>query len=424
VAAPGAEGLVLQRDDHRGQTLLNSGFTGLRFSTDDVSYLRSESGAAALAVVAELELTDATRIADIAAVRARFGDRAQVPVETTLLRRRASEKLGELCPSSWLFTDEALQQATAAPVALHRAGRLATGPGGPDVLVHDATCSIGTELAALRGSGVRAVGSDIDAVRLAMARHNLGDPAGLCRADALHPVTRGAVVIVDPARREDGRRRLLPADYQPGLGQLLDTYRGRDLVVKCAPGIDFDQVRRLGFDGEIEVTSYRGSVREACLWSAGLAQPGVRRRASVLDRGEQITDTEPDDCPVRPAGRWVVDPDGAVVRAGLVRHYGARTGLWQLDPDIAYLSGDRLPSGVRGFEVLEQLAFDERRLRQALSALDCGALEILVRGVRVDPDALRRRLRLRGSRPLSVVITRIGSGHADHATVFVCRPSR
>ncbi len=375
-------------------------------------------------MVAELELTDATRIADIAAVRARFGDRAPVLVETTLLRRRASEKLGELCPSSWLFTDEALQQATAAPVALHRAGRLATGPGGPDVLVHDATCSIGTELAALRGSGVRAVGSDIDAVRLAMARHNLGDPAGLCRADALHPVTRGAVVIVDPARREDGRRRLLPADYQPGLGQLLDTYRGRDLVVKCAPGIDFDQVRRLGFDGEIEVTSYRGSVREACLWSAGLAQPGVRRRASVLDRGEQITDTEPDDCPVRSAGRWVVDPDGAVVRAGLVRHYGARHGLWQLDPDIAYLSGDRLPSGVRGFEVLEQLAFDERRLRQALSALDCGALEILVRGVRVDPDALRRRLRLRGSRPLSVVITRIGSGPADHATVFVCRPSR
>ena len=129
---------------------------------------------------------------------------------------------------------------------------------------------------------------------------------------------------------------------------------GRNLVVKSAPGIDFDAVTRLGFDGEIEVTSYRGSVREACLWSAGLAEPGVRRRASILDRDEQITDAEPDDCPVRPAGRWIVDPDGAVVRAGLVRHYAARHGLWQLDPNIAYLSGDELPAGVRGFEVLEQ----------------------------------------------------------------------
>jgi hypothetical protein len=345
-------------------------------------------------------------------------------VETTLLRRSAAVKLGELCDvPNWLFTDEALQQATAAPVARHRARRLASS-GGP---VHDATCSIGTELAALRDAGIRALGSDIDPVRLAMARHNLGPAAGLCRADALHPVTRDAVVVVDPARRTGGRRRFSADDYQPGLGPLMDSYRGRDLVVKCAPGIDFDHLTRLGFDGEIEVTSYRGSVREACLWSPGLAGPGVRRRASILggaDQGEQITDTEPDDCPVRPAGRWIVDPDGAVVRAGLVRHYGARCGLWQLDPDIAYLSGNRLPAAVRGFEVLEQLAFDERRLRQVLSALDCGALEILVRGVQVDPDALRRRLRLRGGRPLSVVITRIGTGSASHATVFVCSPSR
>ena len=183
-------------------------------------------------------------------------------------------------------------------------------------------------------------------------------------------------------------------------------------------------MRRLGFDSEIEVTSYRGSVREACLWSAGLAEPGVRRRASILDRDEQITDAEPDYCPVQPVGRWIVDPDGAIVRAGLVRHYAARHGLWQLDAAIAYLSGDRLPAGVRGFEVLEQFPFDERRLRQALAALDCGSLEILVRGVDLDPDALRRRLALRGSRSLAVVITRVGSGAAARATSIVCLRSR
>lgn len=376
-------------------------------------------GVAALEEVAEFELTDATRIADIAAVRSRFGDRASILVETTLLRRRAPDKLGELCDvSGWLFTNEALQQATVASVALHRARRLA------GLVVHDVTCSIGTELAALRDSAARTVGSDVDPVRLAMARHNLGPVADLCRANALHPITRDAVVVVDPARRNGGRRRFSPDDYLPGLGPLLDSYRGRGLVIKCSPGIDFDRVSRLGFSGEIEVTSYRGSVREACLWSAGLAGRGVSRRASLLDSGEQLTDTDSDDCTVRPAGRWIVDPDGAVVRAGLVRHYGARHGLWQLDPDIAYLSGDLLPPGVRGFEVLDQLAFDERRLRQALSRLDCGALEILIRGVRVDPEGLRRRLRPRGGRALSVIITRIGSGSTSRATVFICRPSR
>ena len=372
-----------------------------------------------MAHLGELALTDATRIADIAAVRARYGDRAPVLVQTTLLRRRATTKLAGLADvSGWLFTDEALQQASAGPVAAHRAARLAGR------VVHDVTCSIGTELAALRAGATRLLGSDIDAVRLAMAQHNLGGAVALCRADALHPVSRGAVVLADPARRSGGRRRFHPRDYQPPLDALLSTYRDRDLVVKCAPGIDFDQVRRLGFDGEIEVTSVGGAVREACLWSPGLAAPGVRRRASIIDRAEQITDAEPDDCEVGPPGRFIIDPDGAVVRAGLVRHYAARHGLWQLDPDIAYLSGDRLPPGVRGLAVIQRLAYQEKRLREALAGLGCGALEILVRGLDIDPDVLRRRLRLSGDQPFSVVITRIGSGSAGRATAFICRPSR
>ena len=331
------------------------------------------------------------------------------------MRRRAAAKFDD--PSDWLFTDDALQQATAQAVAEHRARRLVGRT------VHDVTCSVGTELASLRSSAGFVVGSDIDPVRLAMARHNVGD-VPLCRADALRPVTRDAVVLADPARRAAGRRRFDPRDYAPPLDLLIDVYRAYDFVVKCAPGIDFAAIERLGFTGEIELTSLDGSVREACMWSSGLAEAGVRRRATMLNGPEQITDAEPDDCPVAAAGRWIVDPDGAVVRAGLVRHYAARHGLWQLDPDIAYLSGDRLPDGLRGFEVLDEVGFSEKRLRQALSAYDASTVEILVRGVDVDPDALRKRLKLRGSTAVSVVITRIGSGTASRATAFICRPSR
>ncbi|WP_443678282.1 THUMP-like domain-containing protein, partial [Mycolicibacterium gadium] len=153
------------------------------------------------------------------------------------------------------------------------------------------------------------------------------------------------------------------------------------------------------------------------------ATPGVRRRACVLDRGEVVSDADADDCPTRPAGRWIVDPDGAIVRAGLVRQYAARHGLWQLDPEIAYLSGDHVPAGVRGFEVLDELPLREKILRQALSQRDCGQLEILVRGVGVDPDALRRRLRPAGRTPLSLVITRIGTGAGERSVVFLCRAS-
>ncbi|MFZ0834638.1 MAG: class I SAM-dependent methyltransferase [Mycobacterium sp.] len=406
MAAGGPEGLVLQRDADRGQAVL-------AFTLDDVEFLRSPAGIDALVEVSGFPLTDATRVADVAAVRTRFGERVGVLVETVLLRRRAAAKFS--AASDWLFTDEALQQATAEPVAAHRARRLSGR------FVHDVTCSIGTELAALRRTA-DALGSDTDAVRLAMARHNVPD-VPLVRADALRPVSDGTVVLADPARRGGGRRVYAPRDFSPPLDALLDTYCGREIVVKCSPGIDFDRLR---FDGEVEVVSLSGEVREACLWSPGLAEPGVSRRATVLgaDGAEQVTDAEPDDCAVGPPGRWIVDPDGAVVRSGLVRQYAVRHGLWQLDPKIAYLSGDELPPATRGFEVLEQIPFGDRRLRQVLAEMDCGAVEILVRGVGVDPAVLRPRLRLRGSRPLSVVITRLGAGATARATAFICRPSR
>jgi hypothetical protein len=44
-------------------------------------------------------------------------------------------------------------------------------------------------------------------------------------------------------------------------------------------------------------------------------------------------------------------------------------------------------------------------------------VEILVRGLDVDPNALRPRLRLRGSQAFTVVLTRIGRT----PTAFVCR---
>lgn len=385
------------------------------FSLDDVAYLCGDDGRRALAEVAERSLGDAGRVADIAAIRTRFGDRTPALVETTLLRRRARAKFAD--PSSWLFTDDALQQATAEPVAAHRACRL-TG-----MRVHDVTCSVGAELAALASHAGSVLGSDLDRVRLAMARNNVGD-VDLVLADALVPVSRDTVVVADPGRRTGGRRRFDPRAYTPALDALLEVYRDRDLVVKCAPGIDFDQLGGLGFVGEVAVTSLGGSVREACLWSSGLTAAGVRRRAVVLDRAEEVTDADPDDCVVAPAGRWIIDPDGAVVRAGLVRQYATRHRLWQLDPDIAYLSGDALPDGVRGFEVLAEVGFDEKRVRRELVARDCGAVEILVRGLDVDPDALRRRLKLRGTQSLSMVLTRIGTGAASRAVAFICRPSR
>jgi THUMP domain-like len=382
---------------------------GYEFTLDDVAFLRSAAGAEAVAEVDRLRLTDASYLADVRTAREVVGGRAGAVLETVLLRRRASSKVDD--PGRWLFTDAALQQATPMPVARHRAERFA----GRDV--HDVTCSVGVDLAALAEVAARCLGSDLNPVRLAMARHNCAVP--VVRADALRPVSRATAVFADPGRRDAaGRRRWRPGDFLPALDALAGTYRGRDLAVKCAPGIDLADVE---WAGEAEIVSLDGQVREACLWTGSLA--GVRRRATVLrTEGPKwtVTDAEPDDCPVRPPGEWIVDPDGAVVRAGLVRQYAARHGLGQLDDRIAYLTGDTPPPGIRAFRVREHGHYSEKALRAVLRRLRVGRLEIRVRGLDIDPNKLRPRLKLTGDADASVVLTRIG--HTP--TAFVCEPVR
>jgi hypothetical protein len=384
-----------------------------RFTPADVTYLRSAEGGAALATLARRPLTDP--LADVSAAKAVAGDRFAAALETALLRRKARAKLAGA--ADWLLDDASLQQATPAPVAVHRARRLQ----GRDV--HDVTCSVGADLVALAVVAARCVGSDVDDVRLAMAQANCaarGVAPALVRADALAPVTRHAVVFADPARRDaDGRRRWHPDSLVPPLPALVSAYAGRDLVVKCAPGLDFAAVP---WAAEVELVSLDGTVREACLWTGSLCTPGITRRATVLRQGRPqwtITDVDPDDCPVREPGPWLVDPDGAVVRAGLVRHYAARHGLGQLDPHIAYLTGDTPPPGVRAFRVLDHGRYGVKTLRDTLRRHDVGPVEILVRGLAVRPDELRRQLRTTGSTQATVVLTRIG----DVPTAFVCRAS-
>lgn len=390
------------------------------FSTADVAFLGSPAGIAALAETAALPLTDASLLADLTRVRRYAGELAGVLVSTVRLRRRAVAKLGTVA-GSWLLTDEALQQATPAPVAAHRAKRLG------QVGVHDLTCSIGADLAALAGGSSLVIGSDLDPVRVSMARHNLAVSdltAPVLVADALTRVSRGLLGYADPARRDGAGRRITSVATLPSVAELDAVHSGRPPVLRLPPGIDYESLAR---PGEVEIVSLDGGAREAVLWPAELA--GVARRATVLTTAAagpgwtawEMTSDEPDDVPAGPVGEFLIDPDAAVVRAHLVRHYAARHGLWQLDPQLAYLTGPAVPPGTRGFRVLDVAPFREKTVAGWLRRDRIGTLEIKQRGTPVIPDELRRRLRPAMTGPTTaaatLVIARVGTG----AQAYWCR---
>ncbi|MBC7372984.1 MAG: SAM-dependent methyltransferase, partial [Frankiales bacterium] len=149
---------------------------------------------------------------------------------------------------------------------------------------------------------------------------------------------------------------------------------------------------------------------------------GHARSATLLPAGAVLLD-DPVPAPVvRPPGRWLMEPDGAVVRAHLVAQAAHQVGGWLLDETIAYVAAEaRTPTPYgRWFEVLEVLPFGLKSLRERLRAYDAGMVVVKKRGTAVEPDVLRKQLKLTGSREVTVVLTR----SAGRQIAMVVRPDR
>ena len=360
---------------------------------------------------------DPVRVAGVVRRLEPDAEKAAAATTQAQLRERAVAKFGDAA-ALMFFTPDALEQSTRSRVADHRAARLAAAvPGGSVV---DLGCGIGGDLLAFARAGLVAAGIDLDPVRVAMAEANLaalGLPGAVLVGDATALDTSGFdAAFADPARR-GGRGRVFDVDgWTPPWPWVLELLTTRSLV-KVAPGIGHDLVPP---GVEAEWVSDHGDVKEAVLWSPRLST--TDRRATVIGDGGLATLTD-EDAPalgeqgveVREVGSYLYEPDGAVIRAGLVTAVavGVRGGL--VDEHIAYVTSDSsfATPFARGYRVIEQLPYREKPLKAALRERGIGRLTIKKRGVQVVPEELRKRLSLRGDNEATLVMTRVaGQGTA------------
>jgi hypothetical protein len=175
-------------------------------------------------------------------------------------------------------------------------------------------------------------------------------------------------------------------------------------VVKAAPGLPHTAVPR---GWEIEFVSVAGDLKEACLWSPQLA--GATTRATLLPGGDTLLPSPGERLDVADPGAWLLDPDPAVTRAGLVQELGRQLGAWQIDPRIAFLSGDaalRSPFG-RSHRVIASLPFRLKDIAAQVRAHGIGALDVRRRGLAGDVEDIRRRLPLAGPVRATLMLTRV-----------------
>ncbi len=420
--------------------------------------LTTDAGDAALAVAGDMADPDSLAAAE--RMRRQFPAELSAAALTQIgLRRRARVKVGARA-DSMLWTPDGVEQATRGEVSAWRARRM-TDAGVTRVV--DIGCGCGADALAFIDAGLAVSAVEIDEATAILARFNLARAAQAAGAsvevicgdgvELVDELTRapdrvdGSVgdrpcVFLDPARRNARGRSWRVADLRPSwqfvAGQLS---AGHACCVKLGPGFPTEL---LPDDVQALWVSESGDLVECSLWhlpGAGQAAmqltgaPGsgwIPGRGAVLLPQQTMVSAEPGsaELPVAAPGRYLYEPDPAVSRSGVVaaiaaappisgeppsgepasRSSGGR--LWRLAPGVGYLSSDELLNTdlARAFEVVEELDPDVSSLRRWVHEHRIGTLEIKKRAVDIDPAALRRRLRPKGGKSATLVITPTISG--------------
>jgi len=364
----------------------------------------SDDGALALEMAAAEADPDSLGAAE--RLRRRFPpDLAAAALSQVALRRRARAKFP--LADQMFFTPAGLEQATRWQVAQWRAAQLAaTGV----THVWDLGCGIGADAMAFARAGLAVHAVEADPATAALARANLtlvggGEVSGGLAEEA--PVPDGAGVFLDPARRTARGRTWSISDFTPSWS-LVERYLAGESVTfaKLGPGLP----KRLIPDGAAATwISVAGDTVEVMLSNA--TDPGPR--AVVFPKGgaePHILTPGADPLPVAPPGRFIHEPDNAVIRAGLVA--GSAPGGWLLAPGVAYVSSDSPIGGpfVTSYRVIEALNHDTTTLRRWVEQHRIGRLEIKRRAIDVDPAVLRKQLKPRGDGSATLLLARTVAG--------------
>ncbi|MFB7083915.1 methyltransferase domain-containing protein [Streptomyces sp. NPDC056296] len=355
------------------------------------------------------------------------------------LRQRAVAKFGAEDAGRMFFTSNGVEQSTRASVAAYRAERMsALGVAS----VADLCCGIGGDAIALARAGIRVLAVDRDPATAAAARANaealeLGELIEVREADVTEVDTGGYdAVFVDPARRggpsagaarsasvrgggrATGGRIFDPEAYSPPLSWAVEAARtaARAAALKVAPGIPHEAVPD---DAEAEWISDGGDVKEAVLWFGGA--PGAVR-ATLLPGPRTLLGTGLPDPEVRTPGRYLYEPDGAVIRAHLVAEVAEQVGGGLLDATIAYVTADELvPTPyATAYEITDRMPFNVKKLKALLRERRVGNLTVKKRGSAVEPEELRKKVKPQGPNAATVFMTRVSGA----PTMLIGHPVR
>jgi hypothetical protein len=234
---------------------------------------------------------------------------------------------------------------------------------------------------------------------------------------------------IDPDRRPEGRRTTKLELHEPDLATLDEMLaRQPHAAIKLAPAAECPQ--RWQAEAEQEWISRDGECRQLVAWFGSLARYRGQRSATIvptrLDRetlGTSVRTVVGDGDAEMPFaegwGRYLFEPDAAVIAAGLVSCLADQLELATLAPGMIYLTGDKplVDAAVAAFEIDTVFPYRVENIKSLLQARGIGQLEIKKRGVDCDLERLRQQLRVTGDQRGTLIVTRVG----DHVQAILAK---
>ncbi len=385
-----------------------------RMEGGSVRFLSSAAGARALAAAREARALPVHRRA-----KALAGLGSAEAIRAALVQDDLRVRAAARCPhaEALLFHPEALEQASAWPVATERATRW---PG--DAPLVDLTAGIGLDALATALAGRAVEAFERDPVRAALLAFN-AEALGVAARVTVHArdalagadgrggaLPAGANAYLDPDRRPGGTRTRDPEAFEPPAARWADLLGGfARAMVKLPPVVE----GTLPLAGPQEVVSLGGKARERRLlvgdWSAAAPRRALALPSGRAVAGEGVAAPAPVGVDV---GAWLLDPDVSVTLAGLVGDLARRDGLAPAAEGLAYLVGAAPNETAPGHWVRVDAVLEARPkvLNRWLRAEGVGDLTIRKRGIDARAAHWRRTLRPAGPNAGTLVFTHDRAG--------------
>lgn len=376
------------------------GASGASIDGDTAAWLVSDEAAELLAAAGETE--DPVRRGKL--LRRHVGPAKAAAASLQIdLRRRATAKFGPAA-ANMFFTTRGLEQATDAATAAYKASRFPAGKPAADLC-----CGVGGDAAAL--AVVRlllAVDRDPTMATFAAANARAAGQSltAVCTDVESVRLDRIAAWHIDPDRRPTGRRTSQLVASDPGIETLSRLLAAQpNAAVKLAPAaeVSHDWSR----NAEREWISRGGDCRQQIAWFGSLAtRPGECAATVLNDQGivlDQLVGVRRETTVAERLGDFLIEPDPAVLAAGLAGAMADVLGARALTPGGGYLTSDA-PATRRlltSYRVLD--ATSPRATSIAVAAAEHGVAVQAVkkRGLELQPERLLREIkRLAKSSPI------------------------